>query len=150
MISESSPETVEVKLLLSGENVGFGTRILEDPYRIVVDLYPAGSVVAQKRRNKKDRRAEDSGAGKVSQVREEKKAVIKSMGKSTAGGAELKKVSAEGKEQEKVVVAKKSIKEKKDSSSELKKNKPDELAKVTGASASRAKKKKGVCERGES
>ena len=112
LISESSPETVEVKLLLSGENVGFGTRTLEDPFRIVVDLYPEGSVVAQKRRNKKDRRAGDSDIGKVSQVRQGKKLPWK-LEYRQVEMLNLKKVSAEGKGQEKVVFSKKFVKKKK-------------------------------------
>ena len=105
LILENSPETVEVKLLLSRENVGFGSRTLEDPFRIVVDLYPEGSATTQVRRNNKDRRVENSDLGKVSQVQQGKKvATRKSVNSAgTSRHAELKKVSAVDKGQEKMV-----------------------------------------------
>ena len=142
LISENSPETVEVKLLLSRENVGFGTRTLENPFRIVVDLYPEGSAAPQVRRNSKERSVGIGGLSKVSPVQQKKKsAVRKSLDKAGTGGhAELKKVSAGGKGEEKVVIAKRFDGKKKDSLSESKKNEPGHLNKVTKTSASSAKK----------
>lgn len=143
LILESSPEIVEVKLLLSRENVGFGTRTLEDPFRIVVDLYPKGSAAAQERINNKKRSVEIGDLRKDSPVQQEggvaTRKSVSNAGKS--GHAELKKVSTGVNGQEKAVFSKRFAGKKKDNLSESKKNEPDNQTKVTKAPVSRAKKK---------
>lgn len=143
LISEISPEIIEVKLLLAIENVGFGTRTLDDPFRIIVDLYAGGRVPTHEKGTNKNRVVENSGLKKVSPVQlEMRTSVRQSVNKAEASQHDgLKEISAAEKEQNKVGPSKKYPEKKVTSLSEAKKKQPDSLIKLSRATTSKPKKK---------